>query len=65
MRDPSHDAKADSTGRDYESLGADIVVSHVRDVMRTRISALRSRLRSAFSTVPEKPRADESTETDS
>jgi hypothetical protein len=53
MRDSSNHAKTDVDHPDYESLGADIVVSHARDEMQTRVSALRQRLRTAFSTTPQ------------
>jgi hypothetical protein len=58
---PSKDDKADSIERDYESVGADIVVSHARDQMQTGVSVLRRYLKTAFSSVPaaERPNGDD------
>jgi hypothetical protein len=49
----SSDARTDFAEPDYESVGADIVVSHARDEMQMRVSALRHRLRVAFSATPQ------------
>jgi hypothetical protein len=51
-------SKDDSTERDYESVGADIVVSHARDKMQTCVSTLRRHLKTAFSPAPETERPE-------
>jgi hypothetical protein len=50
--DPSDNATPDNADCDYESVGADIVVSVAREAMQTRVSALRRHLRTAFSAAP-------------
>jgi hypothetical protein len=46
----SDNDKSDSAADlDYESVGADIVVTHAREEMQTRVSALRRSLKTAFS----------------
>ena len=62
--DSADDPKHADADRDYESVGADIVVSHTRDEMQMRVTALRRHLRSAFAAAPESRKPDESDKAD-